>query len=138
MDWAIVAAIITILLLMFLSVLVSKRFSAIVFSVVFLGGAAFITTTSDRENLLANILIMGFVLTIVWLRINKSFTDYSRAREQLLNRLNNKRYTICKVCGSQLLYHRKPKNVSQLMLGGLTCQNCGAESNIPLDVFFSR
>ncbi len=138
MEWAIVVVIIAILLFMFLSVLVSKRFSVIVFSVVFLGGAAFIVTTSDRENLVVNILIWGLVLTIGWLRINKSFTDTSRAREQLLNRLNNKSYTICKVCGSQLLYHQKPKKVSQLMLGGLTCQNCGAESNIPLDVFFSR
>lgn len=124
--------------LMILSIWVSSRISKIIFTAVFLVIAVIMAITSDRENVVGIILILGIALMVSWLRINKSVTDYAGARTFLLDRLNQKQYTTCKICGSHLSYHRKPKNLSQLMTGGLTCQSCGAEKNIPFDVYFSR
>jgi hypothetical protein len=124
------------MILMILSVWVSSRISKIIFTAVFLVIAIIMAITSDRENVVGNILILGIALMVSWLRINKSVTDYAGARTFLLDRLNQKQYTTCKICGSQLSYHRKPKNLSQLMTGGLTCQNCGAKKTSPLMYIF--
>jgi hypothetical protein len=135
---AIVLIIVAYVALMFLSFWISKQFSAALFIIAFLGGAVYIAFTSRRDDLVVNILIWGLVFVVVWLRLNKASADTARARTQLLDRLNQKNFTVCASCGSQLSYHRKPKNLGQLMLGGLTCLTCGAEKNIPLDALFSK
>ena len=88
MEWAIVVLILLVSLLMILSIFISKRFSMAVFIFVFLAGAAFVAVTSDGENVGINILVIGFVLAIGWIRLPKSVADTARARTQLLDRLN--------------------------------------------------
>jgi hypothetical protein len=82
--------------------------------------------------------ILALALFITWARFSKSIADTTRARNFLENNLSRKNYDTCKICGKKLSFHRKPKNLSQLLSGGLTCENCGAEFNVPFDAFFPR
>ena len=125
---------------LFWIVRVSRRLSIMVFSFIFVCIAvAEISWQGFTQQAVDSIVAAAFILTIGWLRISKSVADTAWARGQLKDRLSRGKYAACSKCGSQkLTYHRMPKNVRQLILGGLTCENCGAEVNIPLDIVFSR
>ncbi len=140
MEAAIVFLVITTVVVMFWSTTVSKRLSVIVFVVIFFGVAiAIILWQGFTQQAMENTGGAAFILFIMWIRFSKSTADTARAREQLKDKLSQGKYSTCKVCGSKkLTYHRTPKNVSQFLLGGLTCENCGAELDVPLNIFMSR
>jgi hypothetical protein len=125
---------------MFWSIKVSKRLSMVVFSVIFFGIAvAMVVWQGFTQQTFENIGVIAVVLFVMWLRFSKSIAETAIARGQLKDRLSQGKYSTCGVCGSKkLTYHRTPKNASQLLLGGLTCENCGAEINVPFDIFMSR
>lgn len=129
--------IIPMILVLFWSVKVSKRSSVTRFSIIFLGlAAAFIGWQGFTQQAFENIANLAFIFFVMWFRFSKSIADTARARDQLKNKLSQEKYSTCKVCSSKkLTYHRKPKNVSQLFLGGLTCENCGAELDVSLNIF---
>ena len=79
------------------------------------------------DGLIQGIALGGCLAFLGWLRFRKSFGETERARSRLENNSN------CKVCGNKLSYHRMPKKLGQLLLGGLTCKNCGAEYDVSLD-----
>jgi len=137
---AIAVAVFAVMMVMFWSASVSKRLSIVVFSVIFLGIAtAMIIWQGFTQQAFENIGVVAFVLFIVWARFSKSIADTARARGQLKDRLSEGKYLTCGVCGSKkFTYHRMPKNVSQLLLGGLTCDNCGAEINVPISLLLPR
>ena len=137
MELAIVFLVVVAVAVMFWSTTVSKRLSITVFSVIFLGVAiAMILWQGFTRQTIENIGGAAFILFIMWLRFSKSTADTARASEQLKDKLSQGRYSTCNVCGSKkLTYHRAPKNIGQLLLGGLTCENCGAEIDVPLNVF---
>jgi hypothetical protein len=140
MEVVIILAIIIVMALMFYTVKVSKRWSVVFFIVVYIvANALIINMWGITEHTGENILFTGFAFLVIWLRINKSFADTASAREQLKDRLSQGKYSTFEVCGSKkITYHRTPKNIGQLLLGGLTCENCGAEIDVPLDVFMPK
>ena len=140
MEMAIILIFIAAMVAMFWSVNVSKRLSVVVFSVIFFGIAiTTIIVQGFTELAFKNIGFFAVALFVGWVRLSKSTADTARAREQLKDRLSQGKYSSCKVCGSKkLTYHRTPKSVSQLLLGGLTCDNCGVEINVPFDIFLPR
>ncbi len=85
--------------------------------------------TADSVTAIA---VFGFIVFIGWLRLSRSFAETERARSRLEE---NSR---CEKCGKKLSYHRMPKNFGQLLLGGLTCKNCGAEFNVSIDRFMPK
>jgi hypothetical protein len=129
-----------IAIVMYWSVKVSKQLSIALFSAIFFGVAvAMIIWLGFTQQAFETIGLMAFALLVFWLRSAKSIADTARARGQLKDKLSHGKYSTCEVCGSKkLTYHKTPKNPGQLLLGGLTCDNCGAEINIPLDVLWSR
>ena len=137
---AIVVSVFGMIIFMFWSVSVSKQLSIVVFSVIFLVIAvAMVAWQGFTQQAFENIGFIALALFVMWLRFSKSIADTARARGQLKDRLSQGKYSTCEVCGSKkLTYHRKPKNASQLLLGGLTCDNCGTEINVPFDIFFAR
>jgi hypothetical protein len=137
---AIVVLIFTMVIVMFWSIKVSKRLSIVVFSVIFFGIAiAMVVWQGFTQQTFENIGVIAVVLFVMWLRFSKSIAETAIARGQLKDRLSQGKYSTCGVCGSKkLTYHRIPKNASQLLLGGLTCENCGVEINVPFDVFMPR
>ena len=69
----------------------------------------------------------GFAL-LAWIRFQKNFADTEKARIWLrAMSIHLKRSYNCKRCGAKLPYQRTPRNFRQLMWGGWTCSNCGAE-----------
>ena len=137
---AIVVLAFVIVIGMYWSVKVSKQLSIVLFSVIFFGVAvAMIVWLGLTQQAFQNIGLIAFALFVFWLRSAKVIADTAKARGQLQDRLSHGKYSTCEVCGSKkLTYHRTPKNSGQLLLGGLTCDNCGAEINVPLDVLWSR
>ena len=96
-------------------------------------------TSGFPEGLIGGAAIGGLFSFISWLRFRKSSIETTRAREQLKGKLSKGKCSACEVCGSKkLTYHRTPKNIGQLLLGGLTCENCGAEISVPFDLFIPR
>src|SRR5687767_3213298 len=79
------------------------------------------------DGLIQGMALGGFLAFLGWFRIRKSFAETERARSRLENNFK------CKVCGNKLSYHRIPKKLGQLLWGGLTCKNCGAEYDVSLD-----
>jgi hypothetical protein len=139
MGTTIVVLVLAVFIVMFWSISVSKQLSIVVFSVIFFGIAIAMVVKHFTQQAFANIGVIAFVLFVIWLRFSKSIGDTARARGQLKDRLSQGKYSTCGICGSKnLTYHRTPKNVSQLLLGGLTCENCGAEINVPLELFMPR
>ena len=139
MEIAIVLIVISMVVVMFWSVKVSKRLSVTLFSLIFLGIAvAMISWQGLTQETFKNIAVIGFVLLVMWLRLAKSIADTARARGQVETRLVQSKYSTCEVCGKKLSYHRAPKNLSQILFGGLSCENCGAEYAVPFDVFLSK
>jgi hypothetical protein len=136
MEIVIVLIIVTMILVMFWSIKVSKRFSVTLFGTIFLGIAvAIISWQGFTQQAFENIGFIAIGFLVMWLRLSKSIADTARARNWLEDRLRQSKYSNCEVCGKKLSYHRTPKNASQLLLGGLTCENCGAEFDVPFDVF---
>jgi hypothetical protein len=88
--------------------------------------AASIYAKGFPDGLVQGLLLGGFVAFLGWFRFRKSFAATERARSRLEN--NSK----CERCGNRLSYHRMPKNSGQLLFGGLTCKNCGAEYDVSL------
>jgi hypothetical protein len=128
MEIAIVLLIITIIGVMFWSVTVSRHFSIMVFTVIFIGVAiAMILWQGFTQQAFENLGVLAFIFLIGWLRFSKSIAETSAARSGL------EENSTCEICGQKLSYHRMPKNVGQLLLGGLTCKNCGAEFDVSLD-----
>ena len=139
MEIAIVLLVIIVMVVMFWSVKVSKRLSVTLFSLIFLGLAvAMISWQGLTQETFKNIGVIGFVLLVMWLRVAKSIADTARARGQLEGRLAQSKYSTCEVCGKKLSYHRVPKNLSQVLFGGLSCENCGAEYAVPFEVFLPK
>ena len=129
----------TIVAVMFWSVKVSKRLSIVVFSVIFFGIAvAIIIWQGFTQQAFENIGVVALILFIGWVRFSKSIAETARVRGEFVDRLSQKKRHKCKVCGQKLSYHRVPKKLSQLLLGGLTCENCGAEYNVPSNLFMPR
>jgi hypothetical protein len=113
--------------------------SIAIFSIIFLGVAsAIITDQGFTQQAFGNIAIIAFVFFSMWLSFSKRIADTVRAQHQLEDRLSQSVHSKCKVCGKKLSYHRRPKKASQLLLGGLTCENCGAEFDVPFAAFFSQ
>ena len=137
METVIVLAIVTLILIMFLSIKAAKQLSRIVFIIVFLGvSAALIIMDGFTQQSFENIAGIGFILLIIWLRLTDSFVVRAQSPTWLENKLSKQEeYSTCKICGKELSYHSKPKNLRQLLLGGLTCENCGEEIDIPFNVF---
>ena len=139
MEIAIVLIVITMVAVMFWSIKVSTRLSVTLFSLIFLGLAVtMIGWQGLTQETLKNIGVMGLILLVMWLRFAKSIADTARARGQLEGRLARSEYSICEVCGKKLSYHRTPKKLSQILFGGLSCENCGAEYAVPFDVFLAK
>jgi len=90
------------------------------------------------QKSLENIGMIGFILLIGWLRFTDSFVVRTQSPTWLDTKLSQEKYSTCKVCGNELSYHSAPKNLRQLLLGGLTCEKCGEEFDIPFDVFMPR
>jgi predicted membrane channel-forming protein YqfA (hemolysin III family) len=86
------------------------------------------------KGLVEGIAYGGFFSLLFWSGMEKKFADTARARAWLTA---NSPAT-CTSCGTKLSYHRVPKNLSQLLLGGWTCPNCGAESAAHIDMFKFR
>jgi hypothetical protein len=140
MEVLIVFLIIAIMAVMFWSTSVSRQLSIAVFSVIFLGIAiAMLAWQGFTQEAFGNIGLSALVLFLVWLRFSKSIADTARAREQLKVNLSRGRHSACEVCGiKKLTYHRKPKNMSQLLIGGFTCEKCGTELDVTLDMLTQR
>jgi hypothetical protein len=83
------------------------------------------------EKSFNDIAISAFASFVIWARFTKSMAHTERARAWLF--VNSS--TTCKICGSQLSYHRMPKNFNQLLLGGWTCPNCDNETDALLEWF---
>ena len=109
-------------------------FAAIFFVVVIIT----IITEGFTGNSIQTIGMFGFILLIIWLRLSKNISDTAKARNWLEEKLRNKKYSKCQTCGKKMIYHRMPKRLGQLLLGGLTCENCGTEIDVPLDVFMPK
>jgi hypothetical protein len=137
---AVVVLVFAVVLVMFWSASVSKQLSAVVFSTIFFVIAVvMIVWQGFTQQVFRDIGFIALALFVIWLRFSKSIADTARARGQLKDRLSQGKYATCEVCGSKnLTYHRVPKNASQLLLGGLTCNNCGTEINVPFDIFLAR
>jgi hypothetical protein len=137
---AIVVLIVITVLVMFWSVSVSRQLSIVAFSVIFSGVAiVMIIWQGFTQQAFENIGFVALGLFVMWLRFSKNIADTARARGQVQDGISQGKYSTCDVCGSKkLTYHRMPKNVSQLLLGGLTCENCGTEINVPFDVFMPK
>ncbi|HLO13894.1 MAG TPA: hypothetical protein VK206_03630 [Anaerolineales bacterium] len=122
-----VLAILVGLAILVLGFIAPKLVSRIVIIGGFLGIVfASVYANGFPKGLVEGIAIGGLLAFIGWLRFRKSFADTERARSRLEN--NSK----CKVCGNKLSYHRVPKKLGQLLLGRMTCKNCGAEYDISL------
>ena len=132
--------VIAAVIVMFWSVSVSKQLSVRVFSAIFvIATIAMLIWQGFSLQAFQGIGLVAFMLFLMWFRFSKSIADTARARGQLKSRLSQGKHSTCSICGSKkLTYHRMPKNVSQLLLGGLTCENCGAEINVPFDIFVPR
>jgi len=114
----------------------TKPLTAIILIAIFIGiSIIFIIDEDLTQTSIDNIIILGVVLLAIWLRFNKTIADTARSRAWLLENLDQKNKATCAICGNKLSYHRKPKNINQLLWGGLTCQNCGAEIDVDLDDF---
>ena len=134
---ALILLIITVVVVMYWSITVSKQLSVVVFGVIFFGIAiAIVIWQGFTQQAFEFVGILALALFITWARFSKSIADTTRARSFLEKNLSRKNYDTCKICGKKLPFHRKPKNLSQLLSGGLTGENYGAEFNIPFDAFF--
>jgi ABC-type multidrug transport system fused ATPase/permease subunit len=138
METVIIVAILLLILIMIVSIKVAKQFSKLVFIVIFLGvSATLIILQGLTQQSLENIAGIGFGLLIGWLRLNDSFNIRSQSPTWLESKLSQGKYSKCEICGKELSYHSRPKNLRQILFGGLTCENCGEEYDIPFDVFLS-
>jgi hypothetical protein len=139
MEIFIVLLILVVFLFMIFSFSISKAFSKAVFIFVFSGVAIAVTIFEGfNENWLNTILITGCILYVVWLRLSNSFADTAKAVAWSAEKFNQEKYSTCRICGKKMTYHRMPRNFNQLLFGGLSCENCGAESNISINAFMSK
>jgi hypothetical protein len=139
MEVAIVLIIVIMGGVLFWSVKVSKRLSVMIFSLTFLGIAVtMIVWQGFTQQALENIGFIALGLLAIWLRFSKNMADAARARSWLEDKLSQSKYSTCEVCGKKMSYHRTPKNPSQLLFGGLTCENCGAEFDVPFGAFMQK
>jgi len=83
------------------------------------------------EGLLLGIIAGGLIALLGWVRLRTTIARSEEAGAWLAARSS----TVCKRCGTTLVYHRWPIYFSQLLWGGWTCPNCGAESDVEMDVF---
>jgi hypothetical protein len=74
-------------------------------------------------------LIMGTVFAVlVWWRFKKAYEDAQKAQAWRIARSRRIKHPIvCARCGWKLPYVRIPRSFRQLIWGGWTCSNCGAE-----------
>jgi hypothetical protein len=95
----------------------------------------FICVDSSLKGLVEGIAAGGFIAFVIWIRFKMKSVSDERVLSQVKGRLSRSDISICKKCGTKLTYHRTPKNFNQLLFGGLSCPNCGAEVDVPFDAF---
>jgi hypothetical protein len=133
MEIAIVLLVITIIGAMFWSVTVSRRFSIMVFTIIFIGVAiAIIIWQGFTQRAFENLGVIAFVFLIGWLRFSKSIAETRRARAWW-GWMNSNSLAVCEICGTKLSYQQIPKDLSFVIWRRYTCPNCGAESKVNFD-----
>lgn len=129
MEIAIVILFMIIIAIMFLSIIVSKRLSIRIYSLIFFGlTISIIAWQGLTQQALENIALVAFTLFVAWHRFSMSMPVTTKARDYLevqSNRRNSEYF--CEKCKTKLSYFRIPKSFSQLMSGGWTCPSCGTE-----------
>lgn len=139
MEIVLIWMVVIMMLIMIASIIVSKQLSIMVFSIIFVGIViAIINTQGFTQQSFGDIGGIGFIMPIVWVGLSKSILMTTGGHDLLEDRLSFEENSTCEACGKKLSYHKAPKNVKQILLGGLTCENCGAEFNIPVNIFVSR
>ncbi len=133
-----IAGIVIVFLILFFISKSGKQFTIMLFTLLYGAGIIFLVASEGfTVGLIKGLLLLGFLAALTWFRVKKSWADTTTARASFDSKLTQKRYSKCSVCGKKMSYHRMPKNLNQLFLGGLTCKNCGAEIDIPFGEFTS-
>jgi|GEM_PF-5953009 len=139
MDIIITLLVVVTIVIMLFSIMISRQLSIIVLSVILIGlSIIMVSIQGFTQKSLQDIGIFSFLIIIGWHGLSFVTLNTTEGRDWLEDKMNQKEHSTCKVCGKKMSYHKIPRNMSQILLGGLTCNNCGNESNIPLNIFTAK